>query len=237
MAVHKIFLSPHFDDVALSCGGTVAMFAGRGERVLVVTVCGALPPPQARSPLIDKVHTVRGFTDGAAYVCARREEDRAAASILGAEVEWGSSLDAIYREPAHYSRSATLLGQPAAGDPLFAETCRLIADLNVRLPNATLYAPLAIRGHVDHRLVSAAARTAGGQVWFYEEFPNGVVRDPRMWPGNPQVIDIGPYVERRIAAVLCYRSQISPLFGDEANARAALLAHVGSVGGERLWRR
>src|SRR5690348_5097862 len=136
----KIFLSPHFDDVALSCGGMVAMASAEGERVLVVTVCAGLPPREARSALTDKVHRARGFADGTTYVTARREEDRAAATILGARVEWGRSLDAIYRNPVHYDRSVTLLGPPAPDDPLVRDASALIDDLRQRFPRAMLYA-------------------------------------------------------------------------------------------------
>jgi len=35
-----LFLSPHYDDVALSCGGTVAPLADRGTDTTVVTIFG-----------------------------------------------------------------------------------------------------------------------------------------------------------------------------------------------------
>jgi LmbE family N-acetylglucosaminyl deacetylase len=234
--MQKVFLSPHFDDVALSCGGMIAKATAAGEQVLVVTVCGGLPPREAMSPLTDKIHKARGFADGIAYVSARREEDRSAAAILGAHLEWGSSLDAIYRMPAAYHYSAALLGPPAQGDPLFPETELLIAGLRQRFPSATLYAPLGIDGHIDHRLISAAARKAGGDVCFYEEFPRGAVPGPDMPAYASEVIDVGSHVDQRVAAVLCYRSQIRPLFGDEAAARLAVITRVDLRGGERIWR-
>jgi LmbE family N-acetylglucosaminyl deacetylase len=232
----KIFLSPHFDDVALSCGGIVAMAAAAGQEACIVTVCGALPPRAATSALTDKVHRSRGFADGVAYVSARREEDRAAAAVLGAKVEWGASLDAIYRRPDDYRLSSALLGPPDPADPLLAETTALIADLRRRFPGATLFAPLGIGGHIDHRLIAAAARAAGGGICFYEEFPQRVRLDPQAIPGRPELTDIGPYVNQRIDAVLCYRSQIRPLFGGDGAARAAIIDHVASTGGERVWR-
>lgn len=212
------------------------MATAAGERVLIITVCGGLPPPGARSALTDKVHRARGFADGVAYVSARREEDRAAAAVLRAEIEWGSSLDAIYREPVAYYRSAALLGPSASSDPLLAETATLIGDLRKRFPQGRLFAPLGIGGHIDHRLVSAAARLAGRDVCFYEEFPRGAVPDPHTSRAKPETIDIGVYVNQRVAAVLCYRSQIGPLFGDERTARAAVTFHVQATGGERFWR-
>lgn len=234
--MEKVFLSPHFDDVALSCGGMVAMATSAGQRVLIVTVCGALPPPGERSPLTDKIHAARGFADGIAYVSARREEDRAAAAILAAQIEWGSSLDAIYRDPKHYTRSATLLGPAASGDPLVRDTAKLIAELRRRFPHAELYAPLGV-GHIDHRGIAEAARTVGGRVCLYEEFPDRGV--PPAWrPTGQSVVErvTSAFVDTWVNAVLCYRSQLRGLFGDESSARAAVISHAESVGGTRIWR-
>jgi LmbE family N-acetylglucosaminyl deacetylase len=232
----KIFLSPHFDDVALSCGGMVAMATAAGERVLVVTVCGGLPPLEASSSLTQKIHRARGFVDGPAYVLARREEDRAAVAVLGAHVEWADSLDAIYRDPRYYSQSVALLGAPAPDDALVSETGMLIAGLRQRFPGATIYAPLGAGGHVDHRAVAAAAREAMGDIALYEEFPTRYVTGPEI-AGKPEVARVEPrFVETWVRAVLCYRSQLRPLFGDEDSARAAIMAHARSTGGTRIWR-
>ena len=40
-----IYLSPHLDDAALSCGGGIAAQRAAGERALVVTLCTAAPAP------------------------------------------------------------------------------------------------------------------------------------------------------------------------------------------------
>ena len=36
----SVFLSPHYDDVVLSCGGTVALLVEQGEPPLVLTIFG-----------------------------------------------------------------------------------------------------------------------------------------------------------------------------------------------------
>jgi LmbE family N-acetylglucosaminyl deacetylase len=233
----KIFLSPHFDDVALSCGGMIATATAAGERVLMVTVCAALPSPHATSALTDRIHAARGFRDGIAYVTARREEDRAAAAILGAQIEWGSSLDAIYRDPEHYNRSMTLLGAPAAGDPLVHETSLVIEELRRSFPGAKLFAPLGVSGHIDHRAVSEAARMADKSVLLYEEFPHRGVPVAGTSTGTSEVVRVAPaFIDAWVSAVLCYRSQLRPLFGDESAARAALISHAESTGGTVMWR-
>lgn len=213
------------------------MATAAGERALVVTVCGALPPSRASSALTNRIHAVRGFRDGTAYVSARREEDRAAAAILGAQTEWGGSLDAIYRNPGHYAHSASLLGPPAPGDPLARETAALIEDLRRRFPGAQLFAPLGVSGHIDHRGVSQAARTVDPGVLLYEEFPHRGAPVTGAAARTREIVGVAPaFVDAWVNAVLCYRSQLRPLFGDEPSARAALIAHAKSTGGTVIWR-
>ncbi|MEZ4728018.1 MAG: PIG-L family deacetylase [Caldilineaceae bacterium] len=40
-----IYLSPHLDDVALSCGGQIFGATRTGQRVLIVTITAGDPPP------------------------------------------------------------------------------------------------------------------------------------------------------------------------------------------------
>ena len=41
--VDHLYLSPHFDDAALSCGGQIATWTAAGQSVLVVTITGGDP--------------------------------------------------------------------------------------------------------------------------------------------------------------------------------------------------
>ena len=64
-----VVLSPHLDDAALSCGGTLAEAGTRGGRALVVTLCTAVPDARGRGS--------RRWAAGLEPegVLARREED------------------------------------------------------------------------------------------------------------------------------------------------------------------
>ena len=52
-----IYLSPHLDDAALSCGGQIARFRGEGRSVLIVTVTAGDPPTGAESRYIQELHS------------------------------------------------------------------------------------------------------------------------------------------------------------------------------------
>jgi LmbE family N-acetylglucosaminyl deacetylase len=51
-----IYLSPHLDDVVLSCGGLVWEQARQGERVEIWTICAGDPPPIPLSSFAASLH-------------------------------------------------------------------------------------------------------------------------------------------------------------------------------------
>ncbi len=56
-AYDHVYLSPHLDDAALSCGGAIARHVAAGQRVLVVTICSAVPKARGSiNPLADEFH-------------------------------------------------------------------------------------------------------------------------------------------------------------------------------------
>ena len=101
-------------------------------------------------------------------------------------------------------------------------------------------------GHVDHRLLRAAAERAfGDRIAYYEEFPYiqwklfalARARGPRRgWTAESIPLSAAA-VEARIEAIGCYASQVRPLFRDAAQLSKRVRRHVRRAGGERLWRR
>src|SRR4051794_20848991 len=137
-----IYLSPHLDDAALSCGGAIARHANDGARVLVVTLCTAAPPPEGPfSTLAQAEHRGWGLAP-AEVISTRLREDDLALARLDADPYRAGLLDAIYRRPDAYNTRDALFGIPAPDDVLLYSTRQLIAALHSRAPRATFYAPL-----------------------------------------------------------------------------------------------
>jgi LmbE family N-acetylglucosaminyl deacetylase len=113
-----IFLSPHFDDIALSCGGLVWELTTAGEDVSIWTVCAGKPPRREFSAYA-QLHHERWET-GALAVEQRREEDKAACRTLKAGHQYFNIPDCIYRPrqkkvPHYYTSGIDIFGavQPA----------------------------------------------------------------------------------------------------------------------------
>jgi LmbE family N-acetylglucosaminyl deacetylase len=244
-----VYLSPHLDDAALSCGGAIARHSAAGARVLIVTICTTTPPLEGSfSSFAEATHRQWGFSADQ-VVSARLHEDSLAMEYLGADSLWVGMLDAIYRQPADYINDATLFGTPAADDSLLPSLKAFIHALRDRVPRATLYAPLGIGNHVDHQITYAAARAgAGDAIAFYEDFPYVTKPDAlnrRLHALEESFVtstlDIDATLARKIGAIAAYASQISSLFGDvEAMRRQirdyaeGLRPDIGTYG-ERLW--
>jgi LmbE family N-acetylglucosaminyl deacetylase len=252
-----IYVQPHFDDAALSCGGAIALQTATGQRVLIVTVFGGVPAAGTTlSPFAAQVHQKMGLgPDAAEAVRRRREEDAAAAEILKADTLWLEYLDAIYRgTPAQYQSEEALYGTVHANDlPLDEELAGTLMAIHERAPLAAIYAPLGIGHHVDHQLCcSAADRLAqrNVNVKFYEDFPYaataGSLEERQRELGiamEPELVEVSGTLQAKEDAVLAYRSQVPQLFGSEDQMRQAVRSFASvqrrtypGIGIERYWR-
>ena len=243
-----VYLSPHLDDVALSCGGLVRRQVRLGEPVAIWTICAGDPPAET---ITDYARQAQSPLDLDANAPAlRRQEDRQACRILGAEPIYFSIPDCIYRlSPADqnplYTSDTAIFGQldPAEEDLVDQLADNLSENLS---PDSQVVSPLAIGGHVDHRLTRMAAQRLGCPLWYYPDFP--YVSTDLDWRGQPRQEPGQPIWERvHFAlkptdltgwqdAVAEYRSQIPVFWPDEDTMRQALADYSRRLCGQELWR-
>lgn len=239
-----IYLAPHLDDAALSCGGRIAAQTDAGARVLILTLMAGEPAGDVDSPIVRELH-IRWELLGDA-VARRRTEDEAACAVLGADCLHWEIPDCIYRVDGdgrpHYPTEQYLFG------PVAAAEASLLAELSARLsalPAAQVFAPLAVGGHVDHQLTRAAAEASfGASLWYYEDYPYvsrpesnlAALTGPAGWQAEAFVLSAAN-IDRKIEGVSKYASQISTFFRDNDDLAAQIGDYAAQVGGERYWRR
>jgi LmbE family N-acetylglucosaminyl deacetylase len=196
----------------------------------------------------------------------RRLEDERYAYFAEASVVFLDLPDAVFRG---YEGDEQLLGSPRPDDTAPID---LLRQEIVRLEPQKVYVPLGVGGHVDHQLcrdVGLALLNDGrgwvmpgpdyaGKVAFYEDFPyaywndfgrledlgpgalEGIPRDVSVFP---TYAEIGDQIERKIAGIALYQSQIERLFDSTVDMANAVRAHglsLGILGGvdgpaERYW--
>jgi LmbE family N-acetylglucosaminyl deacetylase len=238
-----IYLSPHLDDVALSCGGLVWEQGRAGGKVSIWTVCAGDPPVGPLSPFAETLHA--RWETGREAAASRRREDLASCAVLGATAWHLAVPDCIYRRSsadgrALYASEAALFGEVDPEEQALVDSLR--AELAKRLPaEAHLVCPLGIGGHVDHRLTRRVAEELGRPLWYYADYP--YVADEM---GTPEVLRVAKWHERRfpvspgglqawIQAVAAHQSQISSFWPDLRSMEAAITDYCCAFGGVRLW--
>ncbi len=252
-----VYIQPHFDDAALSCGGTIALQRATGQRVLIVTAFGGSPQPGAQiSPFALQVQQEMGLgLDATEAVRRRQAEETAAAGVLGADTFWLDYLDAPFRgTPAYYASEESLFGTVNAADlPLDEELAGVLMNIYERAPLAAIYAPLGTGHHVDHQLCcSAADRLAQRKlnVKFFEDFPYitqpGALETRQRElgiPMEPELVEISGTLRTKEEAAEQYASQVPRLFGSQERMRQALRTYSASlrraypgIQVERYWR-
>lgn len=161
--MHRIYnvISPHLDDVALSC--SLLLAANPGSWVTTVFAGG---PPSMR-PLTTWDRMARYFPDGADVVGVRRGEDISASAMVRAQPIHLSYWDRQYRNESHgYQGLAEEDLAPAITAELLSQRPQVPADFWV--------IPLGL-GHADHRLAAEAglmlAEREAGELYVYEELP------------------------------------------------------------------
>ena len=150
-----LFLSPHLDDVAFSCGGLLAQLGDRGWRTVMATAFTRSVPNPAGFALA--CQTDKGLAPDVDYMALRRDEDRAAAAILGTEARWLDLPEAPHRG---YHSAPALFGPVLDGDDIWRPLTDRIADLVAELRPDLLLAPQGLGNHVDHRQVITAVLAA-----------------------------------------------------------------------------
>jgi LmbE family N-acetylglucosaminyl deacetylase len=237
-----IYLSPHFDDAVLSCGGLIYEQSRQGDQVEIWTIFAGDPPAGPLSEFARQNHALWGISDDDQVVAIRRKEDQDAAAIVGAGLVHFDFPDCIYRRSPKgaYLYTETVLAKPHPSDLRLLG--RIAAALRTRMRQKdALLCPLGLGGHVDHVLVRRAAETLPRPLLYYADIPY-VLNDPGTLQAAItsfasqvyQVSETG--LDAWLQAVAAYRSQLDSLFKGTGSLSDAIRSHWAGEAGLRLWR-
>ena len=224
-----LFLSPHLDDVAFSCGGTLAMLKSWGWDVALATVFtrSVLPP----TGFALACQTDKGLGPEVDYMALRRQEDWDFAALMEVDHRvWTDLPEAPHRG---YRSAAELFQPPRAEESLLEEGVERLACLVEQLQPELVFAPQALGNHVDHvqvvRMVNRLDLGAARTLW-YRDTPYAIrrpdARPDAALPGalNPLAVDMTEALAHKVAGCQCYRTQVGFQFGGAPAVATALEA-------------
>lgn len=241
--MHWIYLSPHFDDIALSCGGLAWEQAQAGDEVSIWTVCAGKPPEAGLSPFAQELHARWQTTNEASE--ERKLEDLISCLRLGASTRYFNIPDCIYRcNPQTgeflYTTEAALTG------PLHPADTSVVASLQEELQglistDMILVSPLGLGNHVDHQLTRLAVEGLGCATWYYQDYPYVLRRlDQAKMLGEQgwkrRVVPIsGQGLTAWQESIAIHTSQISTFWSGEAAMKQAISDYLNLENGICLW--
>ncbi|MDD5584318.1 MAG: methyltransferase domain-containing protein [Candidatus Omnitrophica bacterium] len=245
-----MYLSPHFDDAILACGGLMHRQRTRGERVAVITIFGKGADSSSLSAFARHLHAKWRLAD-ANVTISRQQADIQACKIIGVSHEHCDFIEAPYRRTKEdkplYCTYATLAGRPLEEDAVLTTAVTHFLKRRTEQVRAegfvpVVYLPIDIFGHVDHYLLCQAVyqlADTDAQFRYYDPWPSvekySLQENAGAWKSSTFPIDL----EIKTKAVLCYRSQIGFWGGTEKKARERLKRYALNIGkgqpAERIW--
>ena len=240
-----IYLSPHFDDAALSCGGLVWEQAQRGERVSIWTVCAGEPPSTELSLFAQELHARWKLDQNAP--ARRKIEDQNSCQRLGASSRYYAIPDCIYRrDPGTgeymYAAEAALNGALQAGDYTVIRSLQEEIQLHQE-PEVLFVCPLGLGNHVDHQLTRAAAEGISHTCWYYADFPYVLHNQTMLERMNAEgwANEVFPISAAGLAAwedsISAHASQVSTFWSNDLTMRQGVADYLHETGGIRLWKK
>ena len=218
-----IFISPHFDDAVLSCGGLMGKLSERKANVVSITVFTKEPPVGKPLPLIAQGFH-QAWNSGENPYEIRKEEEKNVLNKLNSAYKWLEKPDVIYRYPeVKFKNNVLFTGVSPEEDPILPEITDEFLKIVNDAPDCYIFAPLGIGEHPDHLVVNLALRSIKNfhpqlNLFFYEDFPYAITgdRNKRLAKYGLKLksknIDIDKMLGKRIELIKLYKSQLEDVF-------------------------
>ena len=234
-----LFVSPHLDDVAFSCSGTLAGIKRGGGRVVLATVFTRSVPNPAGFALACQID--KGLSPEVDYLAIRRHEDADFARELDVDrVEWLDLSEAPHRG---YDSAPSLFAGVRDDDEVAVAVVAKLGALIEQVEPDWIFAPQAIGNHADHLQVIRAILTRPdwlARIAWYRDLPYAskfpTAQAAPELPGN--LVEVAfPLDPRDLAAKIAgstrYATQVPFQFGNLA-AVESVLGGFGRAEGQRL---
>lgn len=237
-----IYISPHYDDGVLSCGGLIHEQTRRGIPVEIWTICAGFPPKDRQlSDLALRIHGEWKTRSGRGTIILRRKEDRAAVAVVGATVRHFTIPDCIYRwsEAGVPLYPESVFDPPHGEDACLPERIALVLQRGLRQTDI-LVAPLSVGHHVDHVLTRLGVERTGRSLLYYADIPYVLNHPEELKPASKRLSSkLIPVSKKGLNAWLdgisSYKSQIEILFGDDEKMQTDIRNYWSREKGIRLW--
>lgn len=212
-----LFISPHLDDVAFSCAGTLIKLAGENWQTVLCTIFTQSVVNPTGFALA--CQTDKGLSPQVDYMALRRAEDAEFARLANA----AKVLHLIFPEAPHrgYNSAPELFVGIKDGDQIWRGIGEDLKAVVAEISPQLIFAPQGIGNHVDHlhAIKAVLAQDFPVQTLWYRDAPyvirNCHARSSNLLPQNlsEQAVDVSSNFAQKITACGAYATQIGFQFG------------------------
>lgn len=221
-----LFISPHLDDVAFSCGGTLIKLADENWCTILCTIFTKSvlhPKGFALACQLDK-----NLSPDIDYMQLRRTEDAEFARIANAS----EAIHLDYAEAPHrgYDSAPDLFNGVHENDEIWREIAGRINETVEAFEPSVIFAPQGIGNHVDHlqTIKAVLANNFLAKLFWYQDLPYAIRHskaaksDLLQNASKAEKVDITSTIERKILGCCAYKTQIDFQFGGAESLAADL---------------
>jgi len=222
-----VFISPHFDDAVLSCGGLMLELTRKTELTVINVFTSAHIGPYTLSAR-KFLQASGNYSNADELYKSRIAEDQQALLELGVNVTNLGLEDALFRTKPKKTLFGKILPEfnhvyPTykwhitksvnQDDPALTDLSKHLEELNLK--EAVIFAPYGIGNHVDHQLVNTVSKNLFKKLVLYSDFPYNVGLDDY---GDEieeyRKIELTPKLKEKTKLIKFYQTQFAGLFPD-----------------------
>jgi hypothetical protein len=237
-----IFISPHLDDVSLSCGGIVNQLSGNNFNIEIWSIFSGSPKTKELPRFALSLHNRWKLPLNAPK--KRRLEDIKACKVLGAGFKHFHFLDCIYRkEPSGDAiiKKEEDLYQPIPNSqlPLVEEISSIIKTQI--MSEDIIVSPMAIGNHLDHQIIYQSIMSLQlKNLFFYEDYPY-VIKTQKNINVSEKLVPLyfhlnAENIQNWYESIAAYKSQISTFWKDIDHMKTEISHFFEIGGGKNLWK-
>lgn len=228
-----LYISPHYDDAIISCGGKIYSDVKEGHNVSVVTIFS-----EVKGPFSDYAKSLHSYWKLTDPFLERRNENINACKILGVENITLGLEDAIYRtfnSKFLYPNNGDIFRKINLHDKNIKN--KIVDKIKkIATKDSTIYFPLGIGNHVDHVLAFRSGlqlRKEGYRIGFYMDFSySGSIPTECNDMNQKKVKLTKEALDAKCNAVKKYASQLCMLFANPKNIKTY---YVSKLKGEEVY--
>lgn len=222
-----VFISPHFDDVALSCGALLLELTKHKVPITIVNVFTTAHEGPYTLSARKFLHTSGKNSDALTLFKKRRKEDEQALSSIKVKKIVNLNIeDALFRRKTKRSLIGKIIPEFDHIYPTFQwdvmkkikPSDYAINQLKTELQKLSekdqiIFAPYGIGGHVDHQITRKVVSEVFDNVILYSDFPYNIrTNNYGEQLEGKETYEILPHAIQKESLIKKYRTQFSGLF-------------------------